>query len=492
VPDITNNQVQVITQAPSLAAQEVEQFITFLLENSLRNIPGAVEIRSISRFGLSVITVVFDEDTDTYLARQLTAEQLKIAEGDVLQGAGTPQMAPITTSLGEIYQYVLRPQKGFEHRYDPMELRSIQDWLVKRQLSGIEGVVEVSSVGGFVKQYEVSLQPERLQAMNISLHEVFDALAANNANTGGSYIERNRNAYFIRGEGMVQSLQDIEKIVIKNVQGVPVLVKHAADVKFGHAQRYGAMTSDGKGEVVGGIALMLKGASSEATIRRVKERVAQVQKSLPEGLVIDPYLDRTTLIDKAIRTVRNNLIEGGLIVIFVLVLLLGNLRAGLVVASVIPLSMLFALGMMNVFGVSANLMSLGAIDFGLIVDGAVIIVESIVHRLHHNFGNTRITQEQMNDSVYKSATNIRKSAAFGEIIILIVYLPILALEGIEGKMFHPMALTVSFAILGALILSLTYVPMASSLFLSKKVVTKRTISDRIMDRLYKFYAPVIR
>ncbi len=492
VPDITNNQVQVITQAPSLAAQEVEQFITFPLENALRNMPGVEEIRSISRFGLSVITVVFTDDVDTYRARQLTSEQLKIAEADMLQGVGTPAMAPITTGLGEIYQYILKPASGYEDRYSAMELRSIQDWIVKRQLSGIAGVVEVSSFGGFVKEYEVSIAPERLNAMNLSLHDVLHALELNNANTGGSYIEKGNNAFFIRGEGMVNSLRDIEQIVITNRQGVPVLVQHVAQVRFGHSVRYGAMTRNGQGEVVGGIVMMLKGASSEATIQAVKERVALVQGSLPEGLVLEAYLDRTTLIDKTIRTVRNNLIEGGLIVVFVLVLLLGNVRAGMVVASVIPLSMLFALGMMNTFGVSANLMSLGAIDFGLIVDGAVIIVESIVHRLHTHYGNQRISQQTLDQSIYESSTRIRKSAAFGEIIILIVYLPILALSGIEGKMFHPMAQTVSFAILGALILSLTYVPVASALFLKRTIVTKATVSDRIVNTLYRGYYPVLK
>lgn len=492
VPDITNNQVQLITQAPTLAAQEVEQFITYPVELAMQNLPGVVEIRSISRFGLSVVTVVFKEDMGTYLPRQLVSEQLKVAEAEIPAGLGTPEMSPISTGLGEIYQYALHVKPGFDSLYSPMELRSIQDWIVRRQISGIEGVVEVNSFGGFLKQYEVAINPEQIRAMDVTMAEVFTAIESNNQNTGGSYIEKGPNAYFVRGEGLVKSLADIERIVVKNVGNIPVRVSDVAKVQFGHSPRYGAMTSNGQGETVGGIVMMLKGANSAEVIERVKVRINQIQQSLPEGITIDPFIDRTKLVDKTIKTVSTNLIEGGLIVVFILVLLLGNLRAGLVVASVIPLAMLFAIAMMNVFGVSANLMSLGAIDFGLIVDGAVIIVESIVHRLHTHHKNQVLTQTEMDESVKTSSIKIRNSAAFGEIIILIVYLPILALVGIEGKMFGPMAQTVSFAILGAFILSLTYVPMMSALALSKKIVTKRTIADRIMSVLQRIYDPVIR
>ncbi|WP_288427080.1 CusA/CzcA family heavy metal efflux RND transporter [uncultured Spirosoma sp.] len=486
IPDITNNQVQVVTQVPSLAAQETEQFVTFPLETTLRNVPGVTEIRSISRFGLSVITVVFDETTPTLQARQLVAEQLKAAEGSLT--AGSPQLAPITTGLGEIYQYVIRPENEADTRYSATDLRTIQDWIVKRQLSGVAGVVDISSIGGYLKEYEVQIDPERLHGMNTSLTEVMDALAANNANTGGSYIEKGPEAFFIRGEGMVRTPDEIGQIVVKTIGNTPVLVRDVAQVGFGHAVRYGAMTRNGRGEVVGGIVLMLKSASSEKTIEGVKARIGEIQKSLPPGLVIEPFLDRKTLIDKAIHTVAQNLIEGGLIVMSILLLLLGNWRAGLVVASVIPLCMLFALGMMHVFGVSANLMSLGAIDFGLLVDGAVIIVESMIFSIVHD----QASKHQSMDAIAQhSASRLMRSALFGQLIILIVYVPILSLTGIEGKMFRPMALTVSFAIIGAMILCLTYVPMVSATLLRKDIQEEGTLADRIMTFLYRGYAPLL-
>ncbi|MPR33891.1 CusA/CzcA family heavy metal efflux RND transporter [Salmonirosea aquatica] len=493
VPDITTNQVVVLTQSPALAAQEMEQYITTPVELSLANVQGVEEIRSVSRLGLSVITVVFDDGMDILKARQLVSEQLAQATQDIPAEFGTPYLAPITTGLGEIYQYTLVPQPGYETRYDLTELRTMQDWIVKRQLTGIPGVVEVSSFGGYVKQYEVSIDPERLRAAGITMTELFDAMQHNNGNTGGSYLEKSSQAYFIRGEGTVKSLDDIGNIVIKSTEGVPLLVRNVADVKFGSAVRYGAMTRDGEREAVGAVVLMLKGADAERTIKLVKERVARIQKSLPEGVRIEPFIDRTELIDRAIRTVEKNLLEGGLIVIFVLVLLLGNWRAGLIVASVIPLAMLFTFGMMHVFGVSANLMSLGAIDFGLVVDGSVIVVEGVLHFLHgHWKTGDRLTQEQMDDTVESTASRILKSAVFGQIIILIVYIPILSLSGIEGKMFQPMALTVSFAIIGALLLSLTYVPAATALFLKKKINNEKNFSDRLVGKLYSFYEPMVR
>lgn len=492
VPDITNNQVQIITQAPTLAAQEVEQFITFPVEISMSNLPDVVEIRSISRFGISVITVVFEEDVDLYLARQLISEQLKVAESEIPKGFGKPELAPITTGLGEVYQYILHTTPEYDSVYSAMDLRTINDWIVKRQLAGTKGVIEVSGWGGFLKQYEVSVNPEKLRSMNLTVAQVFEAIEKNNENTGGSYIEKQYNTYFIRGEGLVKSKSDIEKIVVKTVDNIPVLIRDIAEVKFGSSPRYGAVTWNGKGEVVSGQALMLKGENSYEVVQAVKERIEVIKKSLPEGVILEPFIERSGLIDRAIGTVTTNLVEGGLIVIFILVLLLGNLRGGLIVASVIPLSMLFALSLMNVFGVSANLMSLGAIDFGLIVDGAVIIVESIVHRLFMKYKNQKLTAEEMDEHVRESSVKIRSSAAFGEIIILIVYLPILALVGIEGKMFRPMAQTVSFAILGALILSLTYVPMMCALFLKKEVKEKVTIADKIIGFLQKRYAPVIQ
>ncbi|UTD14926.1 CusA/CzcA family heavy metal efflux RND transporter [Tenacibaculum mesophilum] len=492
VPDITNNQVQIITSAPSQSAQDIERLVTFPIEITMSNIPDIEEIRSFSRFGLSVVTIVFKESTDIYWARQQISERLIEAKNQIPEGVGTPEMAPVTTGLGEIYQYTLYAKKGYEKQYDAMELRSIQDWIVRRQLLGIEGVADVSSFGGFLKQYEVAIEPERLQSLNVSINEVFEALSKNNQNTGGAYIDKNPKAYFIRSEGLIKTPEDIQNIVIKNnANGTPILMKDIGKVQLGHAVRYGAMTRNTDGEVVGAIVMMLKGANSSKVIENVKERIAQIEKSLPEGVAIKPFLDRTKLVDKAIKTVLTNLIEGALIVIFILVLLLGNLRAGLIVASVIPLAMLFAISLMNVFGVSGNLMSLGAIDFGIIVDGSVIIVEATLHHLGLKKSGTQLTQDQMDDEVYESASKIRTSAAFGEIIILIVYLPILALVGIEGKMFKPMALTVSFAILGAFLLSLTYVPMMSSLFLKKTINNKKNISDKIITALQNVYTPIL-
>ncbi|MHA8078951.1 CusA/CzcA family heavy metal efflux RND transporter [Aquirufa antheringensis] len=493
LPDITSNQVQVITQSPALATSEVEKFITYPLEISLRTIPNVKDIRSVSRMGLSIITVVFEDEVATEVTRQQVAEKLKAAEPYLLQGAGVPEMAPITTGLGEFFQYTLEVDPAFKDQYSLADLRTYQDWLIKRQLLGIKGVVEVSSFGGNLKQYEVAVNPERLRAMNVSVNEVFKAIQINNSNSGGSYLEKGTDAYFIRSEGMLTSLEDIENTVVsqRGEAGLPILVKDVAKVGFGKAVRYGAMTRNGEGEAVGGVMLLLKGANANQVVQDVKVQMEIIGKTLPQGIKIVPYLDRSVLIGRAINTVEKNLIEGGLIVVFILVLLLGNLRAGLIVASVIPLCLLFAFALMHIFGVSANLMSLGAIDFGLIVDGAVIIVESIIHRLHSHRKGEELSQHAMDEEVGISAKAIFGSAAFGVIIILIVYLPIMALGGIEGKMFRPMAQTVSFAILGALILSLTYVPMMSALFLSKKISHEITIADRIMGFLYGKYQPII-
>jgi len=490
VPDITNNQVQIITISPTLATQEVEQFITTPIELAVQSLQKTEEIRSISRFGLSVVTVVFEENYDIYLARQLVNEKLKEAEEDIPTGLGTPEMAPLSTGLGEIYQYVVRPEEGLEDKYSPTELRSIQDWIVTRQLLGIEGVAEVNSMGGYLKQYEVAVNPNLLKSVGISISDIFNALEKSNENTGGAYIEKNSNAYYIRSEGLAKSLDDIGNIVVNDNQNIPVLVKDVATVQYGKAPRYGALVRDGK-EVVGGKVMMFKGANSAQVTELVKERVIQIQKSLPDGVVIEPYLVRDKLISTAIGTVKKNLIEGGLIVIFILVLLLGNWRAGLIVASVIPLAMLFAVSMMNLLGISANLMSLGAIDFGLIVDGAVIIVEAIVHRLQVKKAGSLLSQTEMDSEVIASSQKIRSSAAFGEIIILMVYIPILALVGIEGKMFKPMAQTVMLAIAGALVLSLTYVPMMAALVLKKKVVNKETIADKIIAFFQRGYTPIL-
>lgn len=490
VPDITNNQVQVITSSPSLATQEIEQFISYPIEQTMSTIPEIQEIRSISRFGLSVVTIVFHDDADIYWARQQVAERLPEAKNNIPAGLGSPEMSPISTGLGEIYQYVLHPKPGFENKFDATSLRTVQDWYVRRQLLGTPGVAEVNSFGGFLKQYEIALNIDKLRSYNISTSDIFTALEKNNQNTGGSYIDKKPNAYFIRSEGLISSLADIERIVIKNTAaGLPVTVRDVAKVQFGVANRYGALTRNDK-EAVGGIVMMLKGSNSTAVVDRVKERMEQIKKTLPAGVAVEPFLDRSAFVERAIDTVKKNLLEGALIVIFVLVVFLGNIRSGLIVASVIPLAMLFAISLMNVFGVSGNLMSLGAIDFGLIVDGAVIIVEATMHHLTSS-KRIKISQAEMDKEVGTSAKKMMNSAAFGQIIILIVYLPILALVGVEGKMFRPMAQTVSFAILGALILSLTYVPMISSLFLSKKISHKRNFSDKMMDKLQRIYTPII-
>jgi cobalt-zinc-cadmium resistance protein CzcA len=492
VPDITNNQVQIITLTPTLAAQETEQLVTYPIEQSLANLPDLEEMRSISRFGLSVITVVFHDDIDIYFARQLINEKLKEAEEKIPKGLGTPELAPVSTGLGEIYQYIIHPKKGAENKYTAMDLRTMQDWIVARQLYGTAGVAEVNSFGGLLKQYEVAVNPYRLKAMNITIAEIFSALEKNNENTGGAYIDKKPNAYFIRGIGLIGSMDDIKNTVIKKVNDIPVLIRDVAEVQLGNAVRYGSVTYNGEKEVVGGIVMMLKGANSAAVVERVKAKMEIIAKSIPDDVEIEAYVDRTSLVNRAVGTVKTNLIEGALIVLLVLVLFLGNIRAGLIVASAIPLSMLFALGMMHVFGVSANLMSLGAIDFGLIVDGAVIIVEATLHFLVIKHVAGKLTQKQMDEAVETSAKKMMSSAAFGQIIILIVYLPILSLQGIEGKMFRPMAQTVGFAILGALILSLTYIPMMSALFLSKKTTHKKNISDKLMDFFQRGYSPLIR
>lgn len=495
-PDITDNQVQVITQAPSLGAQEVEQYITTPIEMALANVPRLEQRRSISRGGLSVITLVFDDDADIYWARSQVSQMLSEAVKDLPKNTDT-EMGPIATGLGEIYHYTVRAKKGYENKYSLTDLRTIQDWIVRKQLSGTPGVAEVSGWGGYVKQYEVALSTDRLNANGLTIADVFSAIEKNNANTGGGYIEENANQYFIRGIGVAKSLGDIADITVKNVAGTPVRVgdvADVADVRLGHATRFGAVTRNGEGEVVAGIAIMLKGENFQEVISNVKHRMAQIQKSLPEGVVIEPFIDRTNLVDRVEGTIARNLIEGGLIVVFVLILFLGNARAGLVVASVIPLSMLFAFGMMKLFGIDGNLMSLGAIDFGMIVDSAVIIVEAVVSHINgtrEKYPVLRLTQKEMNQEVSFSASRIRQSAAFGEIIIMIVYVPLMTLVGIEGKMFRPMALTVFFAILGAFILSLTYVPMASSLFLSKKIRVGESLADKMMRRLRNVYVKAL-
>jgi cobalt-zinc-cadmium resistance protein CzcA len=491
LPDVTNNQVQVITNAPNLATQEVEQFITYPLETEFKSLSEMVELRSTSRSGLSVITIVFKDNVPVNVARQRVDEKIKMAADNIPKQYGMPELLPPTTGLGEIFQYVLVPEKGYENKYNLTELRTIQDWIVRRQLLGTVGVVDVSSFGGKLKQYEVSVKPERLAANNLTLIDVFDALQNNNENTGGSYIDKGPNIYFIRGEGLIQNIDDINNVVVKNNSGVPILIKDIAEVKFGFAPRYGAMTRNGNGETVGGVVLMQKGENAVRVIERVKERIQSIQKSLPKGVKIDVFVDRTKLIEKTVSTVSTNLLEGALIVILVLVLFLGSLRAGLIVASVIPLAMLFAIIIMNLFGLSANLMSMGALDFGLIVDGAVIVVEATLHIFSKHYKNNVLSQNKMDHEVIKSSSKIMSSAIFGQIIILIVYIPLFVLSGVEGKMFMPMAQTVSFAIVGALLLSLTYVPWASSIFLSKNISGEPNFTDKFINKLNSWYQPIL-
>ncbi len=497
VPDVTNNQVQVITTSRNLSTQDIEQFITYPVEIEMANLPGVKEIRSISKFGLSVVTIVFEDDLGTYLPRQLIAEKIKTASEKIPQGFGTPEMGPITTGLGEIYQYTLEVKPEFKNLYSVTDLRTLQDWVVKRQLSGIKGVVEINTWGGYLKQYEIAIIPSRLKAMNITMNDVFTGLEKNNSIAGGAYIEKINQSYFIRAEGKVKSIQDIENIVIKNANGLPVYVKNVAQVNFGHANRFGAITGNGEGEKVLGQVMMLKGGNSKQVINDVKARVAEIQKSLPKGVYINGFLERSELVGKTTFTVAENLILGCLIVIFVVILLLGNWRSGLVVASVIPLCLLFAISFMNILGIDANLMSLGAIDFGIIIDGAVIIVEFIAFQIAHKSAHLvnlpkESRQIEIDQITYKSASKMMNSAVFGQLIILIVFIPILSLSGIEGKMFKPMAMTFSFALLGAMLFCFTYVPVVSSLFLKPKAEDPNSLSHKLISKLNAIYLPSIK
>jgi heavy metal efflux system protein len=491
VPDITNNQVQVITAAPSLGATDIERLITFPIEQANSNIPGLKEIRSFSRFGLSVVTIVFTDATDVYWARQQVTERLSTVKDQIPKGIGSPFLAPVTTGLGEIYQYTIRANTGYEKKYDATELRTIQDWIVRRQLLGVEGVAEVNSFGGKLKQYEIAIDPNKLQSYNTTIADVFTALEKNNQNTGGAYIEKGPTVLYIRSEGLITNIENIKDISVKNTaSGSPLFIRDVADVRIGNAIRYGAMTYNGKGEVSGAVVMMLKGANSNIVIQNIKERIEQIKKTLPDGIVLEPFIDRTKMVNNSIKTVGNNLIEGALIVLFVLIFFLGNIRAGLIVASVIPMAMLIAVILMNLFGVSGNLMSLGALDFGLIVDGAVIIVEACLFSLHSR-SISKISQNEMDDTVLETSVRMRNVAVFGELIILIVYIPIFTLRGIEGKMFLPMAQTIAFALFGAFVLSITYVPMMTALFLNKNITHKKSFSDKMMGRLENIYQRIL-
>ena len=492
VPDITNNQVQIVTISPTLSPQEVEMLITFPIEVAMSNIMNVVEIRSVSRFGLSLVTVVFEEDVPTLAARQLINEQIQTVADEIPAELGIPQLMPITTGLGEIYQYVLKVAPGYEDRYDAMELRTIQDWIVTRRLSGIPGIVEINSFGGYVKQYEVAVDPDALFSLNITIGEVFEALHQNNRNTGGSYIEKVDKAYYIRTEGMIESLKDIEQIVITNRGGIPIHVREVGTVRFGAPKRFGAMTMDGQGECVGGIAMMLKGANANTVTAEIEKRVEAVQKMLPEGVSIQPYLNRSELVSRNISTVIINLIEGAIIVFIILLIFLGNARAGFLVASVIPLSLLFAFILMRLFDVTANLMSLGAIDFGMVIDGPFVIVEGILAYIYSKrfFGKT-LTKDEFGKETADATALVIRSAIFGVLIVIIVFCTLLFLSGIEGKMFTPMAKTLIFCLSGALILSLTYVPMMASMLLKRTVKEKRNISDSFFEWMNRGYRRIL-
>ena len=482
VPDVTNVQVQVLTAAPSLAPLEVERQITFPVEVAMSGLPRIDEIRSVSKFGLSAVTVVFEEGVDIYFARQLILERLSEAREQIPENIGSPEMGPISTGLGEIYQYELAGAPG--SGYDAMALRTVQDWIVRRQLMGVAGVAEVNSFGGFAKQYQVKLDPAKLQAYGLSMRDVLTSIAANNANVGGAYIERGPEQYLLRGIGLVESSEDISNIVLKTAaEGVPVFVRDVGQVVTGAAVRQGAVTADAKGEVVVGIAMMLKGENSRTVAARVKERVEQIRKTLPKGVELIPFYDRTELVDRTIKTVVKNLVEGAILVIIVLIVLLGNWRGAMLVASIIPLSMLFAAILMRIFHVSGNLMSLGALDFGLIVDGAVVMVENVVRRRAE--AQHAGSKEAPERTILDACVEVGRPVVFAVAIIAIVYLPILSLTGIEGKMFKPMALTVVFALIGSLLLSLTYVPAAMTFLLRGHVSEKESPIIRFAKKWYR-------
>ena len=488
VPDITDNQVQVITVSPSLSAEDLERMVTIPIENSIASIKGLKNYRSFSRFGLSLITIVFEDNVDIYWARQQVSERLAMVQRDIPPSFGSPELAPITTGLGEIFQYTLTAEKGYESKYSLSELRSIQDWLVRKQLLGVKGVADVSSFGGKLKQYQIEVNPEYVQAAGFTVFDIFDAIEKNNSNTGSAYLEKNSSTYFIRTEGLLKTPTDIENtMVVSKKTGAKVLLKNLAEVKEGAATRYGALIINGSHEAAGGIVMMLKGENSNLVISSIKDKLTEVNKLLPKGLVLKPFLDRTKLVNNSIKTVVKNLTEGAIIVILVLIFFLGNFRAAFIVASIIPLSMLIAIILMNFFGVSGNLMSLGAIDFGIIVDGAVIIIESILLYLHHISKDKLHEKNNIDQLVVNNTNKLMRSVLFGQLIIIIVYFPLFTLKGIEGKMFMPMVQTIIFALLGALVLSLTYIPAMSALFLKQGGDKSIAWSERMISRLEENY-----
>jgi cobalt-zinc-cadmium resistance protein CzcA len=503
VPDVTTQQVDVITNSPNLSSLEIEKFITIPLEMAMANIPGLVETRSVSKFGSSVVKLIFTDQTDIYWARQQVFERLELVKADIPDGAGTPVLGPVSTGLGEIYQYVIRPEDPNNPRYTLTEIRTIQDWYVRRKLLGMAGIADVSGYGGYSKEYQAKLKPDRMRALGVTVDDLYAALSQGNGNTGGAYIEKDNKAFTIRGIGLVNSLDEIAQTVIRKNGNAPVLVRDVADVDMGHALRFGALSRNGQGEVVGGSILMMKGANGNEVINRLKERFVDIQKGMPKGLVIEPFLDRSEIVTAAINTVAHNLLEGAAIVVIVILVLLGNWRASLLAASVIPLAMLFAFIWMGQLGIVGNIMSLGAIDFGLLVDPAIIVVESAVLFLalamakHQEAAkaagkSAKMTYKERQALIISATSEVKRSVVFGGLIILIVYFPILTLEGVEGKMFSPMAKTVGFAILGALLLSITYVPMMSALLLRPpKSPHDHGFSEKIVQFFYRGLRPVL-
>ncbi len=485
VPDITPVQVMALTDAPALGPQEVEQFITVPVENAMNGVPRIKEVRSISQFGLSVVSVVFEEGTDVFWARQQVGERLKEVEQQIPPEFGSPQMGPIATGLGEIYQFEVRNTDDAKQKRSLMELREILDWEVARPLKGVPGVIEVNAFGGELKTYEVRLDPERLAARGISVSQVFLAIQRNNGNAGGGYIQKNGTLRVVRAEGLIGDLKTLGEVVLATtLTGTPVTIEDVGDVVNAPMIRQGAVTRDGRGEAVTATVLLLAGENSRAVVGRVKEKLDEIRSRLPEGVMVDPYYDRSTLIDKAIGTVAKNLVEGGVLVIVVLLVMLGNLRAGLIVALAIPLSMLFAGNLMYSFGIAGSLMSLGAIDFGLIVDSAVIVIENCVSRLAHAPADRSAVEV-----VGEATLEVRRPVVYGVAIITLVHLPLLALEGVEGKMFRPMAVTVVFALTGSLLLSLTATPVLASLVLRPGTSERETWPVRIAKWIYR---PVLR
>jgi cobalt-zinc-cadmium resistance protein CzcA len=473
-PDLTNNQVQVLTEAPSMAPMEAEQLVTVPIESIMNGLPRVQQVRSISKFGLSVVTVVFGDGVDTYFARQLVNERLQSARSRLPDGLN-PELGPITTGMGEIYQYVV---EGYG--YSPTELKTLHDWEIKYQLRTVPGVNEVNTWGGFTQEYQVTVLPDRLLQYGLTLEEVFNALQNNNSNFSGGIIEHGSEQYIVRGLGRVNNLQDIANTLIKKEGSAPIAIKNVAQVEYGKALRQGAVTKDGQGEVVTGIVMMLKGENSRAVIERVKEKIKEIKKSLPEGVHIHPFYDQTHLVEQTIQTVETNLVEGGILVIAVLLFMLGNLRAALIVAATIPLSMMFSFMGMKALGLTANIMSLGAIDFGMIVDGSIVMVENTLRKLSH--ADKPDTMAIIQDSVREMARPI----LFGVLIITVVYMPILSLQGMEYKMFSPMVFTVTFALLGSLLVALALVPVLCSFFLRGKVTEKESLL------VQKIRAPYLR